>query len=177
MSGILGSLCPDDHNPNVGITGPVEQLFREWGRDMDATVRLNVGVALVNRFTSMVEEGEIHVVFAREFAAAVPPQPAGCHLEDTGSRPVTWPAAANRTDMKCCIAVVVSSEFPIIKIGQDAPALCRVGLLVSSRSVLRQLSVSLRSDHAVNRKIVEGLKFHHARNGERTELAIDRKTR
>ena len=79
--------------------------------------------------------------------------------------------------MKCCIAVVVSSEFPIIKIGQDAPALCRVGLLVISRSVLRQLPVSLRPDHAVNRKIVERLKFHHARNGKRTELAIDRETR
>jgi hypothetical protein len=52
---MLRSLCTDDHNPNFGITGPVEQLFREWGWDMDATVRLNVGIALVNRFTSMVE--------------------------------------------------------------------------------------------------------------------------
>src|SRR5258707_7907366 len=147
---MLRSLCTDDHNPNFGITGPVEQLFREWGWDMDATVRLNVGIALVNRFTSMVEEGEIHVVFAREFAATVPPQSAGCHLEESASRAITWPATANRTDMQCCIAVVVGSEFPIIEIDQDAPTLCRVGLLVISRSVLRQLSVSLRPDHAVN---------------------------
>jgi hypothetical protein len=38
---------------------------------MDTAVRLNSGVALMDRFSLVIEEGEIHVVFAGEFAAAV----------------------------------------------------------------------------------------------------------
>jgi hypothetical protein len=38
---------------------------------MDTPMRLTTGITLVKRFTLMIEQRKIHVVFAWEFAAAV----------------------------------------------------------------------------------------------------------
>ena len=66
-----GSSNSYDVYPDIGRTGPIEQLFRKWRRHVNAAVRLDIGVTLVQRLSLIIEEGEIHIIFARKFAAAV----------------------------------------------------------------------------------------------------------
>jgi len=51
---------------------------------MDTPMRLNTGITLVKRFTLMIEQRKIHVVFAWEFAAAVTAESPGSHLKHAG---------------------------------------------------------------------------------------------
>ena len=87
----LAWLAHNDH-PDVGVSRPVKQPFREGGTDMDAAVRCGVGIALMNRFATVVKQRKIHVSFAgggRELATAVFPQPARRHRKyaDRGQKP------------------------------------------------------------------------------------------
>jgi hypothetical protein len=45
----------DDVYPNVCRTGPVEQLLGEGRWHVNAAVRLNIGIALVNRLSLIIE--------------------------------------------------------------------------------------------------------------------------
>ena len=56
---------------DIGAAGPVEHLLCMWSGDIDAPIRLNTRINLVNRLALMIEQRNIHVVFAWEFAAAV----------------------------------------------------------------------------------------------------------
>ena len=52
---------------------------------MDAAMRLNIGITLVKRFALMIEQRKVHVVFARQFAAAVTAESPRSHLKHAGS--------------------------------------------------------------------------------------------
>ena len=80
-----GELYADDNDPDIGAASPVEQLLCVWSGDMDAPMRLNTGITLVKRFALMIEQRKVHVVFAREFAAAVTAESPRSHLKHAGS--------------------------------------------------------------------------------------------
>ena len=61
----------DDIYPDVCGTGPIEQLLGERRWYVNTAVRLNIGVALVNCLSLMIEEREIHIVFTWKLATAV----------------------------------------------------------------------------------------------------------